>query len=127
MTLPLTILSLLGALISFYAFLVERASRKNKNHKALCDLSKNISCTRAFSSRCGKIFKISNSLGGMIFYILILISLYTDQTQIIFYLSVLALIGSIYLAYISYIKMKNFCLVCTAIYIINLLIFLQFI
>ncbi|MCA9485358.1 MAG: vitamin K epoxide reductase family protein [Nanoarchaeota archaeon] len=123
----LIILSLVGICLSFYAFLVERLFHTKKDYHALCDISENISCTKAFSSPTGKLLKFSNSLGGLIYYTLIIILVYLNQFQIILYFSVLALAGSIYLAYISYIKMKNFCLVCTAVYIINILIFLQLI
>ncbi len=116
------LLGFLGLLITIYATYVKYKYFYNKNYRAACDIRKNISCTKAFSSKYGKLIGISNIVVGIIFYIAILILAYYNQTTFLLYLTALAFIGTLYLVYVSYFKLKNFCLVCTAIYIINLLL-----
>jgi len=114
-------LALIGFLLSFYAFHIRRKSLKQK-YKPLCDISKNISCTKALTSPHGKLIGISNSTLGLIFYPLIFILAYLNLITSIFYLSLLALLASLYLAYISYYKLRTLCLVCTSIYLVNILL-----
>lgn len=116
------ILSFIGFLISLYAFYVERKLEKNKKYAPVCDIHEKISCKLNLSSKYSKVFKISNSLMGIIFYIIILILSIYNLNNHIFYLSLPSLIFSLYLATISFFKLRNFCLVCTPIYVINILI-----
>ncbi len=118
----LEILSLIGLSLSVYSIYVEYKLSKSKKYKALCDFGKKASCTRAFSSKFGKIFGISNSFLGFMFYIMIFSLSFYNQINYIFYLSALSLPLTIYLLYSLYFKLKDFCLVCTAIYIVNFLI-----
>ena len=116
-------LSSLGLVLSLYSLLI-KSKIKDKNYRPFCDISKRISCSKAFSSKTGNLFKIHNSILGTIFYLVLIIFAFLEISQIIFYLSVISILFSIYLAFISYVKMKNFCIVCSAIYIINTLIFI---
>ena len=116
------ILSLIGLIFSLYALFVEEKKFNQKKYKPFCDLHRNISCSKAFSSKEGHVFGFSNTIIGIAFYLIILISSIYFWNDFIFYLSVLSVLFSLFLAYLSYIKMKNFCLVCTAIYIINILL-----
>ena len=121
MAYSIIILSLIGIAISIYAYSTEIKLRKDKKFKALCDISDKISCSKAFMSDYSKLFGISNALMGIFFYLIIMfISFFL--MRVVFYLAILSVIGSLYLAYISYIKLKTFCLVCTLVYIINILI-----
>ena len=121
MPIEITILAIIGLLLSIYALYVGKKSSE-KHYKAACDINDKISCTKAFSSSYGKILGISNSVFGIIFYIIILILNALDNIQVIFYLAVISVIGSIYLAYISYIKLKILCIVCSSIYLVNILL-----
>ena len=124
----ISLLSIIGLIISIYTVHVKNKLKNNGKYKAICDFKENISCTKALSSKYGKIIGFSNSYVGIIFYILVFILNYFEFTDYLFYLSSLAFLGSLYLAYLSYVKMKNFCLVCTAIYLINfLLLFFSYI
>ena len=69
-------------------------------------------------------FGISNGLAGMAFYILVITLNIFGMTNIIFYLSILSLIGSIYLAYMLNFKVKTVCIVCYSIYFVNILLFI---
>lgn len=115
------ILAVIGFWLSFYAYYVEKKSR-NKNYKPICNISKNISCTKAFLSKYGKLLGKSNSVFGMFFYPTIYLLSFFNLISYIFYLSMFSVLGSLYLAYLSYIKLKTFCLVCTSIYLINILL-----
>lgn len=117
----ITIIATIGLILSIYALYVERKS-KDKNYKALCDINKGMSCSKTFSSKYGKTFGISNSIYGILFYMLIIILFFINQRNIIFYLAIFSVLGSGYLAYLQYFKIKNFCLVCTLIYLVNLLL-----
>ena len=115
------IVAVIGVLLSLYAYYVEKKHEKNKNYKALCDITDKSSCSAAFSSKYGKLLGVSNSLLGIVFYIIIIILSYTYK-EFILYLAILSVLGSVYLAYIQYAKIRNFCLVCTAIYLVNILL-----
>ncbi len=118
----LTILSVIGFFISLYAFYVYKRASTHKNYKPLCDIRSNISCTKAFLSKEGRKLFLHNSLFGLIFYLLVFVLADVNKIKYIIPLAVIAVAGSLYLAYISYIKQHNFCLVCTSIYLINILI-----
>ena len=113
------IIALFGLIVSIYAVYVEYKHKKNKRYRAMCDIRKNISCTKAFSSKYGRLAGVSNSIIGVMFYALILLLNYLGFVKEIIYLSFFAFLGTLYLVYVSYFKLKNFCLVCTAIYVIN--------
>jgi uncharacterized membrane protein len=115
-------LALIGLFLSVYAYNVKKQAEKNKNYKPLCDISKNISCTKAFTSKYVNLTPISNMVWGVLFYTIIYVLAGKSLTTYIQILAIPAVIASIYLAYVSYIKQKNFCLVCTGVYVINILI-----
>ena len=115
------ILSFIGIILSIYAYSVERKSKKQENYKAICDINERMSCSKAFSSKYGSILGISNAIKGIFFYI-ILIILSFISLKAVFYLSILSLLGTVYLVYVLYFKLKNFCIVCTLIYLVNILL-----
>lgn len=116
-------IALLGLIISAYALYVKRNLAIYKVYKPLCDIKDNVSCSKAFTSKYGSLTGWPNPIFGMIYYVAVFIlTLYYDSRSILV-LSMIALAGTLYLAYISYFKQKNFCLVCSSIYLINILIF----
>ncbi len=121
MIISIYVTAVIGLVLSIYSVYVEKKYENNKSYKAVCDVNDKFSCTKAFSSRYGRLAGISNSAVGIIFYIIIL-ALNFYNINYVFYLSILSFLGVIYLAYLQYIKMKNFCIVCTGIYIVNLLL-----
>ena len=116
------IFSIIGFLLSIYAFFVENKTKKSKSYKPLCDISKKVSCTKAFSSKYGSLAGVSNSFAGIFFYLIIFSLVIFGKLNYVFYLAILSIIGSLYLAYTQITKIKAFCLVCSCIYIVNLLI-----
>ena len=116
------ILTIIGFFLSIYAFRVENKMREDKKYRAACDINNKVSCTKAFGSKYGKTFGLSNSLYGMFFYFVIFLLSLSGLIEYIFYLSLLSVLGSVYLVYVLYFKVKSFCLVCNGIYLVNLLL-----
>ncbi len=116
------LLALAGIVISIYAYTVEMNISKNPEYKPACDLSDKISCSRVMASGYGKMLGISNALIGVAFYSLVFILACFSAATLIFYLSIAAVLVSIGLAYISYFRIKSFCLVCTSVYVVNILL-----
>jgi len=110
-----------GLLLSLYALYVKYRAKDPAYHAA-CDLSDRVSCTKAFGSEYGSLFVLSNALWGVLFYVTVIVLASLGFAKLVFSAAVLAMLGTMYLAYISYVVQKNFCVVCTCIYIVNFLL-----
>ncbi len=119
----LIIISFVGFLFSLYLFYVEQKLEKNKNYKAVCDISDAMSCTFIAKSEYSHVGGIRNSIKGLLYYPLIIVLTLTGFIPLVFYLSVVSMIMTVYLAYVSYFKLKNYCVVCIGIYLVNILLF----
>lgn len=129
-------LCLAGLVLSLYALHVKAARARDRNYRALCDVGTAISCSRVFSSRWGQGFGLveqvlgkdsvlnqSNSIFGCIFYTLQLLlgCLRGRWASVLLVLSSLvSLAGSVYLAWILFFVLYDFCIVCLTTYAINL-------
>ena len=119
----LLIISTIGFLFSLYALIVEVKLEKNKDYKAVCDINDKFSCTKTFKSGYGKLlFGIPNPIIGLGFYTLVFVLVLLNYFNVAFYLSILAVIGSVYLWYVLHFKVKTICIVCYSIYIVNILL-----
>ena len=116
-------LAVLGFLLSCYALYVRQRS-KAKNYHALCDINDHISCTKAFGSQYGITTGIPNPVYGIVVYPLVGVLTALGKTEWVFWLVTAATMFSIRLAYLSYWKQRNFCVVCTTIYAVNVLLFI---
>lgn len=116
------VISIIGLVLSAYAYYVERRSSSEKKYKAVCDISDRMSCSKAFRSSYGSHMGISNSVLGVGFYLIVGLLSYFSFDNLVFYLSAISVIGSVYLAYVLYFKLKNLCIVCTSIYIVNIIL-----
>jgi uncharacterized membrane protein len=108
-----------GFLISLYALIVRHKVLQSASYSPLCDIRANISCSKALGSRYGKTLGIPNPLAGLFFYAFLFL-LSFGYMHLTLYPAAAAVLFSLYLAYISYIKQKNFCLVCTFTYLVNI-------
>jgi vitamin-K-epoxide reductase (warfarin-sensitive) len=117
------LISLIGLLISIYGFYVQRKKNKNSSYKAVCDINNKFNCSNSLTGEYSKHFGIPNTVYGMFFYTILFILSFLEFPLLIFGLSTIAFLGSFYLAYILYFKVKDVCLVCNAIYLTNLLLF----
>ncbi|XP_050965659.1 vitamin K epoxide reductase complex subunit 1-like protein 1 [Labeo rohita] len=128
-----------GILISLYAFHVEREKTRDANYRAMCDLSSSISCSKVFTSRWGRGFGLlgtifgndsavnqPNSVYGILFYIFQLLLGLTASAMaalILMTTSIASVMGSLYLGYILYFVLKDFCVICVTTYALNFILF----
>ncbi|XP_024427047.3 vitamin K epoxide reductase complex subunit 1-like protein 1 [Desmodus rotundus] len=127
-----------GILLSIYAYHVEREKERDPEHRALCDLGPWVKCSAALASRWGRGFGLlgsifgkdgvlnqPNSVFGLIFYILQLLLGMTASAVaalILMTSSIVSVVGSLYLAYILYFVLKEFCIICVITYVLNFIL-----
>ncbi len=124
MMLIINLLATLGLISSLYVLKIEFKIRHKKSYKPICDIKKNISCSKTILSKYNDILGIPNSLYGIVYYLsILLLSIYNPD--IIFYLSIVGGVFSLIFGYISFFKLKTFCLICNFIYLINILLLIS--
>lgn len=124
MIISIMVLASAGFIISLYAYFVERKVMADASYKPACDLSDRISCTKPLTSEYSKLFFVSNTVAGMIFYAIVAGASFFDAIFLLQLLAVIGILTSAILGYLLYVKIKAICLLCTSLYIINLLLFL---
>ncbi|OXB57631.1 hypothetical protein ASZ78_007026 [Callipepla squamata] len=139
-----------GILLSLYACHLEREKGRDLHYQALCDLSERVRCSAAITSRAVKVVAAderwgrgfgllgsifgkdsainqSNSVFGLVFYILQMLLGMTASAVaalILMTSSIVSVVGSLYLAYILYFVLKEFCIVCVITYLLNFILFI---
>ena len=116
------ILASVGFLLSVYALWVKHQTVK-KEYKPLCDLAKNVSCSKALTSKFSALFGFHNAWLGIVFYAGVTLLGYFKFLNLVLFFSALSVLASLCLAAIL-IKQRNACVVCIATYIVNLLLLL---
>lgn len=125
-----------GMGLSYYAYVVEMTKEHDDNYVAMCDISEHMSCSKVFMSPYGRGFGIvqhffgvdsilnqPNSLGGMLFYGILICLNYVctlGTTKAMLVLAAVSNLFNIYLAYILYFILYNLCVVCVATYGVNI-------
>lgn len=122
MLLDVLVISSIGLLLSLYGLFVERKLKADKSYKAVCDISDKMSCTKTFLSPWGKMLGISNVYLGILAYTAMMAIALMDNVQLAFLGACVLCAGSALLAYILFTKVRTFCLLCTSIYVVNLLL-----
>ncbi len=120
----LYILAAIGFFISVYAYFTESKIKEDPNYHPACDINDRISCSAPLKSAYSNIFYFSNATMGMIYYLLVGVLVYFNMHRVLLLASVGGLVTSIVLAYLLYVKIRSLCIVCTSLYIVNILIFL---
>lgn len=124
MTVPVVLLAVCGLLLSVWALLIATRYRRSMRYTPWCDFSEQVSCSRAFTSRYSRTLRIHNAWFGIIAYpVVAWIAIIGRPLELLIAGSLLVL-ASASLAYISFVKMRNYCLVCIGVYAVNLAIFL---
>ena len=113
------ILCVIGFAVSAYGLFVEKKIKKDPSYKPVCDISDKASCTKPFQSSFSRMFGISNTIVGMIFYAAIAFLVWLGLYQLVLIGSAVASFVSLYLAYILYAKIRTLCLICTITYLVN--------
>ncbi len=115
----LIVLAVAGICISMYGFSIEQKLKINPEYKPMCDISDRASCTKPIKSPMGKLFGISNTIVGILFYSVMAFFAWIGWYQLVFIGAIGACLISLYLAYILFFRIKTFCLICIVTYAIN--------
>lgn len=118
------ILAVIGLCISLYTYLLEQKIKVQPNYKPACDLSDRVSCTKPMKSRYAAIFYFSNAIIGAAYYLMIIVVALLNMHSLLLFATVCGCLFSALMAYLLYFKIKSLCLLCTALYIINILLLL---
>ena len=132
MSLAIRIALLIGFLLSTYAAYVEykhsQAQKLGTKYTALCDFGM-FSCTKVFSSEFGYVSqffglpKISNAFIGQAFYVFELIIVNRFPKFFVFTAGC-SVLGSVGLFYLLTVTLRDFCVVCMSIYVVNIVSFI---
>jgi len=132
------LLCIIGIAVCIYALMVEYHKEENPEYSAMCDISEAMSCTRVLTSKWGKgfgllgyilgddhVLNLRNPYFGIVFYILQLIlsdikASWSAKVQLT--MAIMANCGSVWLAYILYFVLEDFCIVCVSMYVVNFLV-----
>lgn len=133
-------LCLLGYVVCVYALSVEFHVEADPQYEAMCDINEKMSCTKVLTSEYGKGFgllgyiighdhplNLKNPFFGLAFYTIQLIlsdrkSSLACKLQLA--TAIMANCGTLWLAYILYFVLNDFCVVCVSTYAINFCVLL---
>lgn len=122
MLLSLMVLAALGFCVALYTYFVEKKFKENAQYKPVCDINDWVSCSRPLQSTYANIFYFSNAIAGMFFYGALVVLAALSAVKVIFIASLVAVIASVALAYLLFFKIRALCMLCTSLYIINILL-----
>lgn len=121
MVIILVLLSFIGIGLCLYSLYIEQRMQGGA-YKPACDLNDRISCSKTFRSKYGRLFGISLAFYGVIFYSIALALGLMDAIGLLHLAALFAVAASLVLAYIQYFKLQTICLICTSLYIVNILL-----
>ena len=120
-TVPL-IIALIGLAISLYGISVERKLQQDAQYKAACDINDSISCSKPMLSEYNKMLGISNIWASALYYCVMIALIILNLPNLTLLLACAGVAVSVIFAYILYFKIRSFCLICTSLYIVNVLL-----
>ncbi len=123
-TIGVPVLAFLGLLFSAHALWINAHYRRRMRYQPWCDFSEHASCSRAFTSNYSRVFGIHNAWFGILAYPSVAWLAVTGRMLELLGAGTLLVLAAASLAYVSYVRMRNYCAVCTAIYAVNIGIFL---
>lgn len=118
------VFSFLGIIVSLYALYLHTKLKQDNKYHAFCDINDQMSCSKVITSRYATIFGIPNPIYGIGFYLFFIVLIYFGFQKFLPVMGILALASTIFLGYEQYFKVRNFCLVCNLIYVINIVLFI---
>jgi vitamin-K-epoxide reductase (warfarin-sensitive) len=113
------ILAITGIVISAYSYFIERKLLGNPHYRPWCNISARYACSKVMTSKYSNLLYIPNSLIGIAFYTGVAVAACFSLAQVVMYASLCACIISMILAYIMIKKVKAICVLCCALYAIN--------
>nr|UVZ36594.1 Vitamin K epoxide reductase complex subunit 1 [Rattus tiomanicus] len=124
-----------GLALSLYALHVKAARARNEDYRALCDVGTAISCSRVFSFRGRRAFALvaygpTYDASINLSHIRLSCNVYTEElllgclrgrwaSILLILSSLVSVAGSLYLAWILFFVLYDFCIVCITTYAIN--------
>ena len=128
------LLALVGLLSAGTSTFVHYQLLMDPGYSSFCDINSNISCTEVYSSRYGSIGGVPVALGGVIWFVGVLLLAMADvkapsasRQNVGGYLVVWSTLGlavAMYMAYASFIVIQTFCALCGIVYLAVIGIFL---
>jgi uncharacterized membrane protein/protein-disulfide isomerase len=104
------------------------------SYTSVCDINTVMNCTQAYMSRYGTFFGVPVALGGVIYFVLVLLiagvagradsGARENAPAYVFALSTIGLAFALYLGWASYFVLKTFCILCTITYVSVIAIFI---
>ena len=116
------ILAALGMIISLYTNVLEQKIKKMPSYRPMCDISDAISCTKPMKSKYASLFYISNAWLAFAFYALVFVFAALHQQTFLLITVIAGCLVSCIFAYLLYFKIKSLCILCTSMYVINVLL-----
>lgn len=122
----MTIFALLGVAASAAATWVHYQLLANPDYTSFCDINSTVSCKQAYLSRYGAVAGVPVAVGGLIFFILVLLLVWAGRRgrpaadsapAYIFALSTIGLAVVLYLGYASFFVLKEVCPLCLVTYV----------
>lgn len=113
------LLAIFGFVLSVYVLYIRWQRSRSLWYKPLCDISKKVSCTQAFESKYSSLLGVDNAILGLVFYVAVFAF---AESSFVFWLALLGVSASFVLAYFSFFKQKNVCILCMAVYVVNILL-----
>jgi protein-disulfide isomerase/uncharacterized membrane protein len=118
--------ALLGLAASSAATYVHYNLIQNPDYSSFCDINATVSCKAAYLSRYGSVAGVPVAVGGVLFFLWVLLMVWGSRGKsrikdsapaYIFAVSTLALAVVLYLAYASFFVLKEVCPLCVATYV----------
>ena len=118
--------ALLGLAASSAATYVHYNLIQNPDYSSFCDINATVSCKAAYLSRYGSVAGVPVAVGGVLFFVWILLLLWGSRgksriqdsaSAYVFVSSALALAVVVYLAFASFFILKEVCPLCVATYL----------
>lgn len=127
------LLSLVGIGVSIYlTYIHYMVTGGDGSFSSFCNVNASVNCDAVAASEWSILFGIPVALWGMLFYIVfaelsflkIIARNFLNITIYLFWMSVLSLLYSIFLFYISKFVLETWCILCAVLWITNLLFFI---
>lgn len=117
----ISIVSMIGFFMSIYFYRLTKKVESNGRGKAVCDISKGISCTKVIKTKYNRLFGIPNALLGVGFYLIVFLLATYGFYNYLFWIEIVAVVMSVALIYFMF-KVRMICVVCVLIHILNFLL-----
>ncbi len=123
----LLLFALTGLVASSLSLQVHHRLLSDPRYTSFCDVSASVSCSDAYLSPYGSFMGVSVALGGVIFFVFVLLLLSADKwgspsiaeslAGYVFVCSTVGLAAILYFAYAAFFILKTVCLLCLVTYV----------